>query len=81
MMHIGQKWHCVDPRCRAELVVTESSRLLGVKNPVCACGGPMKRVYEKPTAQRVATSIAEGQGRNPETNRLGVDAHENTRGH
>ncbi len=65
MIHVGQKWHCVDPRCRAEFVVTESSRLSGGKNPTCGCGGVMKRLYEKPTAQRAATSAAEGQGRIP----------------
>ena len=76
MMHIGQKWHCVDPRCRAELLVTESSRLADVKNPICGCGRAMKRVYEKPTVQRVAMCTAEEQGRIL-GNQLGVDAHVN----
>jgi len=61
-MHIGQKWHCVDPKCRAELIVTESSRLVDVDKPRCGCGAEMKREYEKPALRRAVASTCEGQG-------------------
>ncbi len=59
MMRIGQKWHCVNPRCCAELVVTVSSRLVDVKKPRCECGDVMKREYEKPMLRKVVTSAKE----------------------
>ena len=62
MMHIGQKWHCINPRCQAELVITESSQLVDANNPRCGCGTVMKRVYEKPTARSVVLAPDEAHG-------------------
>ncbi len=62
MMHIGQKWHCVNPRCCAELVITESSQLVDANQPRCGCGTLMKRVYERPTALKIVLTIDEAHG-------------------
>jgi hypothetical protein len=59
-MHIGRKWHCVDRKCSAELIITESSRLVDVGKPRCGCGGVMKREYEKPTVRKVVTHTGKG---------------------
>jgi len=62
MMHIGQKWHCVNPRCRAELVVTGSSQLVDADKPRCGCGTVMKRAYEQPTMRKVVLATDEAHG-------------------
>ncbi len=72
MMHIGQKWRCVDPRCGAELVITESSLLVDADKPRCGCGAAMKRAYEKPTVRTVVLATAEAHG--------GVSGKESIRG-
>ena len=60
-MYIGQKWHCVNPQCGAELIITESSRVVNVDKPRCGCGAAMKRAYEKPTLRKVVTSTGEAR--------------------
>lgn len=62
MMHIGQKWYCVNPRCCAELVVTKSSQLVDADSPRCGCGTLLKRVYEKPTVRRIVLATDEAHG-------------------
>jgi len=62
MMHIGQKWRCVNPRCCAELVIIEPSRLAHADKPRCGCGTVMKRAYEKPTVRRVVLPADEAHG-------------------
>jgi hypothetical protein len=65
MMHVGQKWRCVNPRCRAELFITESSQLVYADKPRCGCGTVMKRAYEKPTVRRVVLPTDEAHGSVP----------------
>jgi hypothetical protein len=62
MMHIGQKWRCVNPRCCAELVIIESSQLVDADQPRCGCGTVMKKAYERPTARRVVLAPDEAHG-------------------
>lgn len=62
MMHIGQKWHCINPMCSAELVITESSQLIDADNPRCGCGTVMKRAYERPTVRRVEPALDKTHG-------------------
>jgi hypothetical protein len=62
MMRTGQKWRCVNPGCRAEMVIIESSQLVGAGQPRCGCGTVMKRAYEKPTARRIVLGADKALG-------------------
>ena len=46
-MKSGERWHCVKPVCRCEVLVEESS-CEAEANPRCACGSPMKKNYKPP---------------------------------
>ena len=52
-MYRGEKWHCTNPSCQAEIVVTGTSKLIQADKPLCGCGSVMKRDYEKPIARRM----------------------------
>jgi hypothetical protein len=64
-MRIGHKWHCVNPNCGAELIITESSRLVDADKPKCGCGAVMKRPYERPAVRRMMTSTGKEHGEAP----------------
>ena len=61
----GQKWHCANPSCGAEIVVTESSRGPRAAQPTCGCGSKMKRTYEKPMARKIALPSQTDEPRMP----------------
>jgi len=47
LMRMGERWRCTNPACRCEVLVESSGKIKGT-NPVCACGGTMKRKYVPP---------------------------------
>ena len=47
LMKAGERWHCTNPACRCEVLVESSGKIDG-RNPVCPCGGTMKRKYAPP---------------------------------
>src|SRR5579863_5996636 len=49
-MNKSEKWHCANPACQNEIVVT--SNLVNTRNLRCACGFAMKREYEKPMLRK-----------------------------
>jgi hypothetical protein len=49
----GEKWHCANPGCQAEIVVTGTSKLIEADKPQCGCGSVMRRAYEKPAARKL----------------------------
>lgn len=49
-MKSGERWHCVNPACRCEVLVESGSEIPGT-GPRCACGGTMKRNYVPPVFQ------------------------------
>lgn len=51
---IGDRLSCSNPACGLQVTVTESGRSAEVGAlPLCSCGAPMKKSYEKPTVQKV----------------------------
>jgi hypothetical protein len=46
LMKSGQRWHCTNSACRAEVVVCQGS--LEGSNPRCACGAVLKKEYAAP---------------------------------
>jgi hypothetical protein len=57
-MYKGEKWHCANPGCQAEIVVIGTSKLIETDKPQCGCGSEMRRAYEKPVARKF--SLAPG---------------------
>jgi hypothetical protein len=53
-MYKGEKWHCANPGCQAEMVVTGTSKLIETDKPLCGCGSEMRRAYEKPVARKLS---------------------------
>jgi hypothetical protein len=49
-MKSGERWHCVNPACRCEVLVESGGEIPGT-GPRCACGGTMKRNYVPPVFQ------------------------------
>lgn len=47
IMKAGERWHCLDPVCRREVLVDAGSPEDGA-SPVCSCGSPMKKEYKPP---------------------------------
>ena len=47
VMKNGERWHCMNPECRALIAVEKSSTVDGA-NPRCTCGGLMKKEYASP---------------------------------
>jgi hypothetical protein len=48
----SEKWHCANPTCQKEIIVTRSSGLENTQNPRCGCGSAMKKEYEKPMLRK-----------------------------
>ena len=46
-MKSGERWHCVNPACRCEVLVESDGEIPGT-SPRCVCGGAMKRNYAPP---------------------------------
>jgi len=46
LMKSGQRWHCTNSACRAEVVVCQGS--LEGSNPRCTCGAVLKKEYAAP---------------------------------
>lgn len=46
-MKAGERWHCLDPACRRELLVAPGSPEEGAL-PFCSCGSRMKKEYKPP---------------------------------
>jgi len=53
-MNKSETWHCANPACQKEIVVT--SILVNTRNPRCACGSAMKREYEKPMLRKAMSA-------------------------
>jgi hypothetical protein len=51
-MYKGEKWHCSNPGCQAEIVVTGTSKLIETDQPQCGCGSEMRRAHEKPVPRK-----------------------------
>jgi hypothetical protein len=47
IMKSGERWHCVSPACRCQVLV-ESSGAVEAQSPRCACGAALKRNYIPP---------------------------------
>jgi hypothetical protein len=47
LMKSGERWHCINSACRAEVVVGRQGSLEG-RNPRCACGAVLKKEYAAP---------------------------------
>jgi hypothetical protein len=47
LMKSGERWHCTNAACRAEVVVGCQGSLEG-SNPRCACGAVLKKEYAAP---------------------------------
>lgn len=47
MMKARERWYCTNAACRCSILV-ETSGITGRKNPLCACGGVMKKQYAPP---------------------------------
>lgn len=50
VMKTGERWHCTNPTCRCSILVETSGEAEG-QNPLCACGGVMKKQYSPPVFQ------------------------------
>jgi hypothetical protein len=49
----GDRLRCSNPKCGLQVIVTESGQMKEfTTQPRCACGFPMKKRYEKPTAAK-----------------------------
>jgi hypothetical protein len=67
VMKFGERWHCMDPGCHCEVLVTTSGAVDGL-NPRCACGSIMKKPYVKPTIAHQNNAVLYSN-RNPILNR------------
>jgi hypothetical protein len=47
LMRMGERWQCTNPLCYCEVLVQTNGTIDG-RNPVCACGGLMKKKYVSP---------------------------------
>ena len=47
LMKAGERWRCSNPECRCEVLVQSGGAIDG-RNPICVCGGAMKRKYAPP---------------------------------
>ena len=47
IMKAGERWHCTNDACRAEIIVDSQGSIEG-NNPRCACGAAMKKEYVSP---------------------------------
>ena len=47
IMKSGERWHCTNPTCQCSVVVETSGEIQG-RNPTCACGSTLKKVYSPP---------------------------------
>jgi len=47
LMKPGERWHCINPQCRCEVLVESESQVAG-RGPRCVCGEAMKRNYVPP---------------------------------
>ena len=45
-MKLEDRWHCTNPACGCEVLVTGGSE--DGKNPRCSCGAAMKKRYVSP---------------------------------
>ena len=50
VMRAGERWHCTNSECRCAVLVEVTGEVEG-RNPVCACGGAMKKDYVPPFFQ------------------------------
>jgi hypothetical protein len=46
-MKTGERWHCINPACRCEVLVQADSCDAGGQL-LCVCGSPMKKKYSPP---------------------------------
>ena len=53
----GQRWHCQNPVCGSEILVTTSSRAQGGSNPRCSCGEIMKKPYAQPGLRSLESEV------------------------
>jgi hypothetical protein len=54
----GQRYICSKPHCRSEIEVPEAPGSGGGTNPLCACGSPTKKPYQKPVLTKLIPSEA-----------------------
>jgi len=47
VMKSGERWHCTNAACGCSLLVETSGEIEG-RNPRCACGSVMKKVFSPP---------------------------------
>lgn len=47
IMKSGERWHCTNPVCGCSVLVETTGAVEG-KNPLCACGSFMKKLYGPP---------------------------------
>jgi hypothetical protein len=47
VMRAGERWECTNPLCGCAVLVQTDGKIDG-PNPVCACGGIMKKKYVSP---------------------------------
>jgi hypothetical protein len=52
-MREGERWHCTNPNCRCEILVTVAGGQEGHTNPTCCCGALMKKPYKPPVLRRI----------------------------
>gem|GEM_PF-1166479 len=50
MMKAGEHWHCTNAACRCSVLVEISGEIEG-RNPLCACGGFMKKDSSPPVVR------------------------------
>jgi hypothetical protein len=53
----GEQWHCINPACNGEVLVTASSELEGGVNPRCSCGSVMKQPYSRPSLKTYPATL------------------------
>jgi len=65
-MKQGEHWHCMDPECGCEIIVSVGANSRGHTNPKCSCGAPMKKLYRSPVVRIVDNEeeweLLEGKG-------------------
>jgi hypothetical protein len=52
VMKSGERWHCANATCGCSVLVETTGEIEG-RNPRCACGGVMKKVFSPPAFRRL----------------------------
>jgi hypothetical protein len=59
-MKLGELWICMNSECGCEVFVARTAKFTGASNPLCCCGGVMKKPNVRPMAKELSPVISDG---------------------